>query len=163
MYYDLMEADKIYAEMLKENPDFAKKLVKEWRDKMPENYAKTMYVEKWGCHITSPEMYEKGLSYITDNKKEKISFWTIEEVKKIARDYINIDDQDFYDHDLALQSNIKKGDYGSFMTDASKIIRAAIADLTDEDYPWGDPSERAYKWVEAHIKEEQEEIDKKIN
>lgn len=162
MHYDLLEADKIYAEMLRENPEFAKELVKEWRDDMPEQYAKKMYQERYGCHITSPEMYEKGLSFITDNKGEKITFWSVDEVKKIARDYVNLDEQDFYDHDIALWANVKKGDYGSFISDASRIIRIALADLMDADYPHGDASERAYKWVECHIEKEKEEIEQEI-
>jgi len=162
MQYDLMEADKIYAELLREDSEFLKKFMKKFRDTMPEQYAKEMHIERYGCHITSPELYEKGLSFITDNKGEEITFWTVDEVKKIARDYINIDEQDFYDYDLALWSNVKKGDYGSFISDASRIIRIAIADLTDKDY-YCDPSERAYKWVEHHINKEKEEIEKEID
>ena len=160
--YDLETADKIFTEMLMENPDFAKKLVKEWRTRMPQEYARTMFLAKWGCHITTKEFYNKGLKFITNDDSKPIEPWSVEDILNIAKNYINIHDEDFYDLDLAMMVNILKGDIYNIVKDIDKIVLIAIKFLTDEDYPFSDPSERAYKWVECHLEKQREQFEKQF-
>ena len=154
--YDLKMADKIRSEMINEDSQFDKKMIDLFRKEMPEEYIEAMKKAKYGEHIIDEDMYKLGLSYITDNDGKKIDLWSVEDVLKIAKDYIDMDDEEFYDFDLALWSNVKKGDYEKIISEASKIIRIAIADLTDKDY-YCNPSERAYKWVKHHIEKDNED------
>ena len=152
--YDLQKANDIYDELMKEDKNFADKLVKKWRNKMPDEFIKTMVEARYGCHILDENTYKKGLEFVKDYKGNKIDAWSKDDILKIAKDYVNIENEDFYDWDLVFWSNVKKGDYGHFITDPTKIIRIAIEDLTDKDY-YDDPSERAYKWIEYHIEKKQ--------
>lgn len=154
--YDLGEANKIYKEMMEKDSSFADKLVKEWRDKMPHQFAKEMFEKHYGKHLHSQEEYDKLLSYIVDNKGDRFSPWSMEDILKIAKEYIDIEEEPYTPIDLCAWSNIKKGDYGSIISDGSKIIRISIADLSDKDF-YADPSERAYVWLEKHIERDKKE------
>ena len=58
--YDLEKADKIYSEKLMEDPKFAEKLMDRFREKMPEEFIKTMFEEEYGCHIVDKDMYDEA-------------------------------------------------------------------------------------------------------
>lgn len=151
---ELEMADKIFWELSKEDPDFAKELIKDWRDKMPNQYIKAMHIAKWGRHIVSKDFYERGLSFINYNNNP-IEPFAIGDILNIAKKYIHIEEEPFYDYDLAMMTNILKGDAYNIISDIEQIVLLAIAFLSDTDYPFGDASERAYNWVECHIKNEE--------
>ena len=151
--YDLEKANKIYDEQLSKDSHFDHNLVIEWRDNMPYEFAKKMYEIEYGKHIWCEEMYKDGLSYITDNKGNEIELWNIKDIKEIASEYIDIDDEKFYSYDLYLWANVKKADLKGIEDSASKIIKYAISDLQDKDFPFYPADEKAYRWVEAHEKE----------
>lgn len=161
--YDLEMADKIFLEMSMEDPDFAKKLVKKWRDKMPSEYCKEMQMVKWGCHIISKSFYEKGLEFIKDKNGKPIEPWSVEDILNVAKNYIKIDEEPFYELDLAMQSNILKSDILPIVKEPEKVVLIAIEFLNDGDFPFYDPSERAYRWVECHLDKQQKELDKVFN
>lgn len=161
--YDIETADKIFTELLRDDPDFAKKIVKQWREKMPHEYIKIMQMAKWGCHIISKDFYDKGLKFITDNQDKPIETWSIEDILNIAKKYINIEDEPYYELDLAMMANILKGDILPIVKDPEKVVLIAIEFLSDVDYPFNDPSERAYRWVECHLDKERKEIEKQFN
>lgn len=148
--YDLMKANKIYHELKMENPNYDSEMVEHFKEKMPYEFAKMMYHEKYGCHILEEEDYLEGISYITDNKDNKIEMWKPEDIKKIASNFITIEDEKFKEYDLYLWANVKKADTYGIESDPVKIIKMAIADLKDKDFPYYPPEERAYKWLEAH-------------
>lgn len=158
--FDLEKADKIFQDMQREDPNFAKKLVLQWRDLMPEQYAEVMHLARWGSHIVSKDLYEKGLEFICNNQKEPIQTWTVDEIMNVAKNYIKIDDEPYYNYDLAMMTNILKGDVFPIVKDPEKVVLMAIEFLSDDDYPFSDPSERAYKWVECHIKKQKKEFEK---
>ena len=160
--HDLETADKIFHEMQKNDPNFAKKLVMQWRELMPEEYAKVMWLAKWGYHIVSKDLYDKGLKFITNNQNEPIDTWTVEEIMNVAKNYINIEDEPYYEYDLAMMTNILKGDIFPIIKDAEKVVLIAIEFLSDSDFPEYDASERAYRWVECHIKKQKAELDKEF-
>lgn len=160
--YDLEMADKIFLEMSMEDADFAKKLVKKWRDKMPLQYCQEMQIAKWGSHIISKNFYEKGLEFIKDENGKPIEPWSVEDILNVAKNYIKIDEEPYYELDLAMQTNILKGDIFPIVKDPEKVVLIAINFLSDEDYPFSEPSERAYKWVECHLDKQQEEIEKQF-
>ena len=162
--HSLKDADYIFKEMMEENPHFAKELIMQFRTEMPEEYIKSMFEARYGKHIIDKSYYEQGLKFIKDKDGNPITPWTIEEVEKISRDYINnIDDEEFFIYDLAMQANIYKADFSSVISDASKIIRMAILSLKDTDNPFfEDASERAYCWVYKHLCREEEELEKEL-
>ena len=154
---DLDTADKIFHDMQKQDPNFAKKLVLQWRELMPEQYAEVMHLAKWGYHIVSKDLYNKGLKFITNNQDQPIETWSVEEIMNIAKKYINIEEEPYYEYDLAMMTNILKGDIFPIVQDAEKVVLIAIEFLSDVDFPEYDASERAYRWVECHIKKQKEE------
>lgn len=155
---DLDTADKIFHDMQKQDPNFAKKLVLQWRELMPEQYAEVMHLAKWGYHIVSKDLYNKGLKFITNNQDQPIETWSVEEIMNIAKKYINIEEEPYYEYDLAMMTNILKGDIFPIVQDAEKVVLIAIEFLSDVDFPEYDASERAYRWVECHIKKQKEEF-----
>lgn len=161
--HNLETADKIFFDMQKDDPNFAKKLVLQWRELMPEEYAKVMYLAKWGKHIVTRELYDKGLQFIVDNQGEKIETWTVDEILNVAKKYINIDEEPYYNYDLAMMTNILKGDIFPIVKDPEKVILIAIEFLSDMDFPEYDASERAYHWVECHLKKQKKEEETLLN
>ena len=89
--------------------------------------------------------------YIKDNKDRISDSWNKEDIMKVVREYVDIDKEDFYDYDIAMMANIFKGDFYHRVNDSTKIILMALDALRDNDFPYFDPSERAYKWVLAHL------------
>lgn len=150
--YNLEVADRLYNQAMNEDPDFANKLIKLWRKLMPEEFAKTMFCERYGKHIINREQYEIGLSFIEGQNGRPPEIWSIDESEKILSNFIkDYDKEDFYNYDAFLWLNIKRNDYPK-ITDESEIAYITYQDLNDKDLPY-DPSERVYKWVEEHLKE----------
>ena len=109
----------------------------------------------FGCHIYNEEMGKKAMSYIKDsNGMQRPQMWSYDDVMKIAKNYVNIEDEDFYEWDLVVWANVKYYDYANIETEPSKIIRISIAHLTDKDYPFSPPDERAYHWYMEHKEKE---------
>ena len=70
---------------------------------------------------------------------------------------VNIEDEEFYDYDLYVWANVKYGDIGHITSDSSTIIKYAIAELKDDDFPYFRASERAYRWLKKHVENEEKE------
>lgn len=149
--YNLEVADRLYNQMMNEDPDFANKLVNQWRKLMPEEFAKTIYCERYGKHIIDKEGYQTALSLIKGQNGRPPEIWSIEESEKILSNFIkDYDKEDFYRYDALAWLNIKRNDYPK-ITDEEEIAYIVYEDLHDEDY-YSDPSERVYEWVEKHLK-----------
>lgn len=136
----------------KENPNFDKELVNFFASKMPDLF--DIYIEgkDYDDHIGTKDIAKLAQKYITNNKGDKIGFkWDYETVLNMARSYIDMDQSDFYPTDIWVWANVKYGDMSEITTEPTTIIRYAISELTDEDYPFGDPSTRAYCWLKKHI------------
>lgn len=150
--YNLETANKLYTKMKKEEPDFANKLVKQWRELMPEEFAKVIYCEYYGKHIVNKEQYDKGISFIKGQNGNPPKIWTMEEAQKILSNYIrDYEQEQFYNYDAFLWLNIKRNDYPKL--DENDIAYITYEDLNDKDF-YADPSERAFLWVEGHLKKE---------
>jgi hypothetical protein len=149
--FDITKANEIYMHKMKEDPYFSQHLIDSWREQMPDQFARRMYEEEYGCHIVDEDMYKHGLLFIKDNHGNLLDPWNKTDILKVVRDYIDIDKEDFYDYDIAMMANIFKGDFYHRVNDSTKIILMAIDALKDNDFPYFSPSERAYKWVIAHL------------
>lgn len=141
-----------------ENPQFDKTLVDIFAEKMPKLLLVMMDGYEFGNHIGNKEVARLAEPFITNHKDEKIGFkWTYDEVITTSRNFINIESADFYPCDLWVWANVKYGDIGHIIVDGATIIKTAISDLTDTDYPFYDASQRAYCWLKKHIENEEKE------
>ena len=87
------KADEIYKRKLSENPHFAKEIVEEWREDMPENFAEYMLKLEYGCHIVDMAMYDEAVSYLKwVDDKGKGAKWSVDEIKRASG--IDFDDKD---------------------------------------------------------------------
>lgn len=157
--YDLQKATEIYNKNLSEDSNYAKEIVEEWRDSMPENFAEYMFRKEYGCHIVDVNFYNKAISYLKwSNGKGMGAKWSVDEIKKVSG--IDFDDKDYYLLDFAYIMNMLWSDYCNVFTDSSYYIKMSVDYLEDVDY-MGDPSERAYKNAKKRIRyfKEKEEYD----
>ena len=139
-----------------EYPDFDKKMVDMFAKTMPKLMLVMLDGQEYVNHIGSKEVADFAMDYITNNKGELVGkHWTEEQVHSLAKNYINIEDEDFYDCDLYVWANVKYGDFGHIISDSSSIIKIAIAELKDDDFPYFPASERAYRWLKKHIELEE--------
>lgn len=151
----------LYQEMKKENMNLDNDMVMTFLKRMPIEAKETLETMRYGKHIVSKTMYDEATKCIKDKYGNPVMLWSVGDVLKIASNYIKVDDEDFFELDLALWANVKKGDYGHIEKEPSKIVEIAISDLTDKDYPYGDPSERAYCWAKAALEEKDDHDDDK--
>ena len=148
--YDLQKATEIYNRKLAENNNYAREIVEEWREDMPENFSEYMFKKEYGCHIVDINFYEKAISYLKwANGKGVGAKWSIEDVKRVSE--IDFDEKDYYLLDFAYTMNMLWSDYCNIFTDTSYYIKMSKNYLEDTDY-MGDPSERAYKNAKKRIK-----------
>lgn len=139
----------------KENPNFDRELVDSFAERMPELL--TILID--GCtydnHIGTKEVAELAEKYITDNKERKIGFkWDYQTVLNQVEGFINLNETEFYPADIWVWANVKYGDMQHITTDSALIIKYAISELTDADYPFHPASQRAYYWLKKHIENE---------
>lgn len=135
-----------------ENPNFDKKMVDIFAKNMPELLLVMIDGEEYDKHIGTKDVALLAEPYITDHKGEPIGFkWTYEDVMGVAKNYINLDDAEFYPCDLWVWANVKYGDMAHIISDAGSIIKYAISELSDEDFPFYPASQRAYCWLKKHI------------
>ena len=141
--YDIEKADKIYSEKLMEDKKFAEKLIDKFREKMPEEFVKTMFEEEYGCHIVNEDMYDEAVSLLkwSDDRCSGAK-WSVEDILKLAN--INFREKDYYEFDYAYVVNMLWSDYGHIFTETSYYLKMAKAYLEDPDY-MGKSDERAYK------------------
>lgn len=148
MTYDIIEADSIYQEMLQADPEYDHKLVKHWRDNMPEQFAKRMYEDKYGKHIVDEDFYEIAVSYLKWGGRHGAK-WTLDEIVALAR--INFDEKPYYEMDFAFTVNRLYADNCTIFNDASYFLKMAQAYLESKNYA-GKSDERAYNDACALIK-----------
>lgn len=157
--YDLQKATEIYNRKMSENRNFAKEIVEEWREDMPENFAEYMLKLEYGCHIVDVSMYDEAVSYLKwmDDRGTGAK-WTVDEIKKASS--IDFDTKDYYLHDYAYVCNMLWSDYCNIFTETSYYLKMARNYLEDIDY-CGEPDERAYKNAKKRIKYNREKKEEK--
>lgn len=139
-----------------ENPKFDRQMVDTFAKKMPKLLNILIDGIEFDNHIGTKEVAKLAESYITNNKGEYIGFkWEFEQVAEIVKNYIDIEQAEFYPFDIWVWANVKYGDMGHITNEPSTIIRYAIAELTDEDFPFYDASQRAYCWLKKHIENDE--------
>ena len=139
-----------------EKPDFDKKMVDIFAKNMPKLLLVMIDGEEYDKHIGSKEVALLAKDYITNNKGESIGFhWSYEEVTNAVKGMIDFDNVEYYPCDLFVWANVKYGDMSHITTDSMAIIKYAISELTDPDFPYYPASQRAYCWLKKHVEEEE--------
>lgn len=141
-----------------EHPDFDKKMVDMFAKSMPKLMLVLMDGHEYDKHIGSKDVAMLAEHYIKSHKGEHLGFkWTYENVMSVAKNFIDIDNQEFYPCDLYVWANVKYGDMSHITTDAMIIIKYAISELTDSDFPFYPASQRAYFWLKKHVENEEKD------
>ena len=148
--FDINKAVEFYHMHLEKDPEYDHKLVLEWKEDMPQQFARKMYEDHYGCHIMDEELYNKAVSLLTwIDDRGKGGKWSIEDIKKLSN--IDFDAKHYTLYDYAYIVNMLYSDYSNVFTEPSYYLKMAKAYLEDPDY-MGDPSERAYKNAMKRIK-----------
>ena len=148
--YDFEEAMEIYNEELSKDPRYNEKLVKEWIERMPEQFTRYHLKKKYGCHIVDKSMYDEAVSLFDwVDERGTGAKWSIEDIKKVAG--IEFSEKEYTPMDFAYAANMFYSDFCNAFTDSNYYIRMAKNYLEDPDY-MGDPSERSYKDATERIK-----------
>lgn len=109
---------------------------------------------KYDNHIGSKDVAKMAEPFITNNKGEYIGFhWDYETVFEQSKNYTNLETSEFYPCDIWVWANVKYGDMGHITSDSALIIKYAISELSDKDYPFSEASQRAYCWLKKHLEE----------
>ena len=133
-------------------PNFDRELVDDFDKKMPELLEVMIDGKEYDCHIGSKEVAMLAQPYIENHKGEHIGFhWAYDDVITAVKSYINFDNVDFYEGDIFVWANVKYGDMAHITGDTATILKYAIAELTDSDFPYYDASKRAYYWLKKHV------------
>ena len=141
-----------------ENPNFDKKMVDIFAKKMPDLLLVMIDGEEYDDHIGTKEVAMLAEPYIKDHKGNTIGFhWDYDAVVNTVKNLINLDDAEFYPCDIFVWANVKYGDMGHLVSDATTILKYAISELTDPDFPYYDSSKRAYCWLKSHIQNSERE------
>ena len=135
-----------------ENPNFNKKMVDIFAKSMPDLLFVMLDGEDYDNHIGSKEVAMLAEQYIHNAKGEYIGFkWDYDTVIDTVKNYIDLDEAEFYPCDIFVWANVKYGDMGLITSDAGTILKTAIAELTDPDFPFYPASQRAYCWLKSHV------------
>ena len=150
---------KLY-EARRRNQEIDKELVDCFDKLMPKSLDVFIDGLQYGNHIGDKETALLAEPYITNNEGEHIGFhWTYEQVMSAVRNIVDFEKSDFCEADIFLWTNVKYGDMQHITNKEDIIINYAIAELTDDDFPFYPSNERAYRWLKQHVINE-ELIDK---
>ena len=145
-------------EIREKNPDFDKKMVDMFAKKMPKLLMVLVDGEKYDNHIGSKEVAMLAEPFITNHKGEHIGFyWDYDKVISAVKSIVDLDESEFYPCDIFVWANVKYGDMQHITSDSSVILKYAVSELTDEDFPFYPSSQRAYCWLKKHIENEEKE------
>ena len=135
-----------------ENPNFDRELVDTFADNMGDLLLVIIDGKEYDKHIGTREVAMLAEPYIKNHKGENIGFhWDYDSVINTVKNYVNMDEQDFTPCDIFVWANVKYGDMGHLVNDSGTILKYAISELTDKDFPYYPPSQRAYCWLKKQV------------
>ena len=141
-----------------ENPNFDRQMVNMFARSMPKLLNILIDGERYDNHIGSKDVAKLAEPFIINNKGEYIGFkWEYQDVIDVASKYVNLEETEFYPADIYVWANVKFGDMSHITTDPNTIIKYAISELTDDDFPFYPASQRAYCWLKKHIELSEQE------
>lgn len=139
----------------KENPKFNEELVDFFAEKMPKLLEIWIESKDYDNHIGTKSVAKLAEPYIKNSKGERIGFkWSYEDVINIVKNYIDLNNSDFYPCDIWVWANVKYGDMGHIISEPDTIIKYAISELMDIDFPFYPASQRAFYWLKKHVEKD---------
>lgn len=144
-----------YSSLKAKNPNLAEEIMEKYMRDNPEMAMTTLDQYEYGCHIKNREQYDEGMSLLRwADGMHSGAKWEVETIKTLCG--IKFDADDFAEEDFSLldfcaEVNTLWSDHLLTITDPSIYFKMAKQNLTDVDYPYGDPSERAYKMLVKRI------------
>ena len=141
--HKLDEALEIYAELKRDDPELDTKMVKVFIHKMSTQFIRVMHEMKYGCHITTEEMYNdaiRQLKWVEDRGMG--AKWDVETILGLSK--VDFEKSKYTKYDYCYVVNMLYSDFCNVFGEPSYYTKMAKNYLEDPDYT-GDPSERAYK------------------
>lgn len=145
---DLMKADEIYRQKLKENPQFDHDMIMMFREEMPEEFAEVMQVCAYGKHLDE-DTYNRAIALLENKDGTQGAKWSVDSIRE--KSGMDFDSKNYTLYDFAYVVNAMYSDYSSVFTEPSFYLKMARLYLEDVDY-YGDPSERAFCDAKERIK-----------
>ena len=141
-----------------EQPDFDRKMVNIFAKNMPDLLMVMIDGEEYENHIGSKDVAMLAKDYITDKDGVNIGFhWSYDDVINTVKGYVDFDKVDFYPCDLFVWANVKYGDMAHITSDTTTILKYAVSELTDSDFPFYPADQRAYCWLKKHVEEDEKD------
>ena len=148
--YDI--AKQRFTSLKAKHPQLLDELMEKFIKEDPEEAISMLDEFEYGHHIKCRKSYDEGMLLLkwADNMHSGAK-WEVETIKNLCG--IKFDADDFSDEDFSLldfcaEVNTLWSDYCMIITDPGIYFKMAKHNLTDVDYPYGDPSERAYRMME---------------
>jgi hypothetical protein len=147
--------EKLHKARLK-NPNIDREFMDEFSEIMPELLDVMLEGKEYDWHIGTQEVAMLAEQFIKNKKGENIGFhWTYEDVINASKNFItDIDKEAFYMTDLWVWANVRYGDLSEQREEVKPlaIFEFAVNDLSaDDDYPFYDSSQKAYRWLKKAI------------
>ena len=140
-----------------QNSNFDRELVDNFAKIMPNLLNILIDGFLYDFHIGTKVTAILAEPYITNNKGEHIGFhFDYETVIGQVKNFVNLNDTEFYPADIWTWSNVKYGDMQHLTGDEKLIINYALSELLDNDFPFYPSSQRAYCWLKKHIEIEEQ-------
>ena len=138
-----------------ENPNFDRELVNSFAKNMPELLSILIDGKMYDNHIGSKDVAMLADQYITDEKGNHFGFyWDYETVINAVKNFVDLNETEFYPADIFVWANVKYADFLGTGANTETILKYALNELTDADFPFYPASQRAYHWLKRHIENE---------
>lgn len=135
-----------------ENPNFDRELVNSFAKNMPELLSILIDGKMYDNHIGSKDVAMLADEYITDEKGNHFGFyWDYETVINAVKNFVDLNETEFYPADIFVWANVKYADFLGTGANTETILKYALNELTDADFPFYPASQRAYCWLKKHI------------
>ena len=136
----------------KQNPQFNEEFVNYFSKIMPELSEVMFEGYLYDNHIGTKEVAMLAEQFITDEKGNHIGFyWDYETAIDAAKNFVDLNETEYYPADVWVWLNVKYADFLGTGANTETIIKYALNELSDLDYPFYPASQKAYCWLKKHI------------
>lgn len=136
----------------KENPNFDRELVNSFAKNMPDLLSILIDGKMYDNHIGSKDVAMLAEQFITDEKGNHIGFyWDYETAIDAAKNFVDLNETEYYPADVWVWLNVKYADFLGTGANTETIIKYALNELSDLDFPFYPASQKAYCWLKKHI------------
>lgn len=136
----------------KQNPQFNEEFVNYFSKIMPELSEVMFEGYLYDNHIGTKEVAMLAEQFITDEKGNHIGFyWDYETAIDAAKNFVDLNETEYYPADVWVWLNVKYADFLGTGANTETIIKYALNELNDLDFPFYPASQKAYCWLKKHI------------